>query len=179
MAAALLSLSLYAGAIRKFRRTKIRKKIPAIVDSGDFCWGRLAKNYFYWLDIGNVIGILKNIIAGWSSPVARRAHNPKVAGSNPAPATKNCGERLFFVYVIKSDTGRKYIGQTDNLEKRLRQHNEGRSFFTKRNKEWRLIFFEQYETRREAVVRERWLKSGAGRDYLKKILMTEPESSGL
>jgi hypothetical protein len=27
-------------------------------------------------------------IAGWSSPVARRAHNPKVAGSNPAPATK-------------------------------------------------------------------------------------------
>ena len=26
--------------------------------------------------------------AGWSSPVARRAHNPKVAGSNPAPATK-------------------------------------------------------------------------------------------
>ena len=28
------------------------------------------------------------IIAGWSSSVARRAHNPKVAGSNPAPATK-------------------------------------------------------------------------------------------
>src|SRR5665811_668985 len=28
------------------------------------------------------------IVAGWSSPVARRAHNPKVAGSNPAPATK-------------------------------------------------------------------------------------------
>jgi hypothetical protein len=28
------------------------------------------------------------IIAGWSSPVARRAHNPKVAGSNPVPATK-------------------------------------------------------------------------------------------
>ncbi|BCE05371.1 hypothetical protein RSC2_03380 [Bacillus paralicheniformis] len=29
------------------------------------------------------------IIAGWSSSVARRAHNPKVAGSNPAPATKS------------------------------------------------------------------------------------------
>jgi hypothetical protein len=31
--------------------------------------------------------------AGWSSPVARWAHNPKVAGSNPAPATKNCSSR--------------------------------------------------------------------------------------
>jgi hypothetical protein len=32
---------------------------------------------------------LNNIIAGWSSLVARRAHNPKVVGSNPAPAIKN------------------------------------------------------------------------------------------
>src|SRR6187549_2185889 len=32
-------------------------------------------------------GILGPLVAGWSSPVARRAHNPKVAGSNPAPAT--------------------------------------------------------------------------------------------
>ena len=31
----------------------------------------------------------KLYIAGWSSPVARRAHNPKVAGPNPAPATKS------------------------------------------------------------------------------------------
>ena len=30
----------------------------------------------------------RKYIAGWSSPVARRAHNPKVVGSNPAPATK-------------------------------------------------------------------------------------------
>ncbi len=33
------------------------------------------------------------IIAGWSSPVARRAHNPKVAGSNPVPATNVCACR--------------------------------------------------------------------------------------
>ncbi len=32
--------------------------------------------------------IMKNIVAGWSSLVARRAHNPKVVGSNPAPATR-------------------------------------------------------------------------------------------
>ena len=33
-------------------------------------------------------GRLSPLVAGWSSQVARRAHNPKVAGSNPAPATK-------------------------------------------------------------------------------------------
>ena len=32
--------------------------------------------------------MLKDVDAGWSSLVARRAHNPKVVGSNPAPATK-------------------------------------------------------------------------------------------
>jgi hypothetical protein len=32
------------------------------------------------------------MIAGWSSPVARRAHNPKVTGSNPVPATKKIKE---------------------------------------------------------------------------------------
>ena len=37
-------------------------------------------------------------IAGWSSLVARRAHNPKVVGSNPAPATIRIIERLFFFY---------------------------------------------------------------------------------
>ena len=36
-----------------------------------------------------------NVDAGWSSPVARRAHNPKVAGSNPAPATKKSSWPVF------------------------------------------------------------------------------------
>ncbi len=34
--------------------------------------------------------------AGWRSLVSRRAHNPKVAGSNPAPATKNLTQAIFF-----------------------------------------------------------------------------------
>ena len=35
-----------------------------------------------------------SLVAGWSSQVARRAHNPKVVGSNPAPATNIISERL-------------------------------------------------------------------------------------
>jgi hypothetical protein len=38
-----------------------------------------------------VLGVLFDFGAGWSSPVARWAHNPKVAGSNPAPATNLSG----------------------------------------------------------------------------------------
>jgi hypothetical protein len=39
------------------------------------------------LDIADIVAYYATLIAGWSSPVARRAHNPKVVGSNPAPAT--------------------------------------------------------------------------------------------
>ena len=39
------------------------------------------------LDIADLVDYHAFLIAGWSSPVARRAHNPKVVGSNPAPAT--------------------------------------------------------------------------------------------
>ncbi len=57
------------------------------------CTGR--QTTLHTLSENGTVGIYKhrilnliNIIAGWSSPVARRAHNPKVAGSNPVPATK-------------------------------------------------------------------------------------------
>ena len=51
------------------------------------CESLLSKGYFfnYSLDIGRD----ERIDAGWSSPVARQAHNLKVVGSNPTPATKN------------------------------------------------------------------------------------------
>jgi hypothetical protein len=38
---------------------------------------------------GHVVIVIIFIVAGWSSPVARRAHNPKVAGSNPVPAIRS------------------------------------------------------------------------------------------
>jgi hypothetical protein len=63
--------------------------------------------------------------AGWSSPVARQAHNLKVAGSNPAPATNfNPASAGFFmpdakifyqVYVLRNPAGRFYIGLSSPL----------------------------------------------------------------
>jgi len=86
---------------------------------------------------------------------------------------------MFSVYVIKSESSNKiYIGQTSNLEKRLIQHNDLKNNFskyTKRNKgPWKLIYKEEFETRSEAIKRERFLKSGKGRDYIKQFIVKIP-----
>ncbi|MBK7093446.1 MAG: GIY-YIG nuclease family protein, partial [bacterium] len=62
-----------------------------------------------------------------------------------------------------------YVGQTADLPKRLEQHNSGLSLWTKRRTNWSVIFFEIFATRREALTREKWLKSGVGRDFLKNV----------
>jgi putative endonuclease len=74
------------------------------------------------------------------------------------------------VYVIVDSMGRRYVGQTDNLEKRLATHNAGMSKWTSRGKDWRIVHTEEFSTRREALVRERWLKSGIGREFLEEKL---------
>ena len=82
---------------------------------------------------------------------------------------------VFYVYVIRSQpTGRIYVGHTSNLPKRLAEHNDPEnhsSRFTKRFPgPWILVYKEILSTRSEAFRRERWLKSGKGRQYLKSIL---------
>ncbi len=81
----------------------------------------------------------------------------------------------YYVYVLRSEsTGKTYIGQTDNLEKRVVQHNDPDntlSLYTKRNKgSWRLIYHEICKTRSEAMKREKLLKTGVGREHIKKAL---------
>ena len=79
--------------------------------------------------------------------------------------------KLYYVYVIESKEGLIYKGMTDNLEKRLVEHNNKElSFWTKRGTEWKLIYKEEFDNKTEALKREKWLKTGVGREYLKKIL---------
>ena len=78
---------------------------------------------------------------------------------------------MFEVYVLKSDTdGIRYIGSGRNAMERLRRHNQGDYRFTKGHMPWSLIYKEKYNTRSEAVRRERFLKSGQGRKLLDEIL---------
>jgi putative endonuclease len=74
----------------------------------------------------------------------------------------------YFVYILKSEsTGTSYIGHTSNLEKRLIEHNNGKSISTRKKRPWKLIYQEEYQTRSEAVQRERYFKSVQGRLELK------------
>jgi predicted GIY-YIG superfamily endonuclease len=71
---------------------------------------------------------------------------------------------VFWVYGIKSKiSGRIYIGQTRNLERRLKQHNCGGVLSTRNDYPWSLVAFKGYETRREARWLEFQLKKSRGR----------------
>ncbi len=75
----------------------------------------------------------------------------------------------FFVYIIKSKEGLRYTGMTEDLELRLKLHNDkSLSFWTKRGADWELVYKEEFENKTEALKRERWLKTGVGREFLKK-----------
>ena len=79
--------------------------------------------------------------AGWSSLVARQAHNLKAAGSNPAPATKFFRPAVpYRVYVIRNPRGRFYIGFSENIDIRVQQHNAGMSRSTRGRGPWRIVW---------------------------------------
>ena len=75
-----------------------------------------------------------------------------------------------FVYVIISKEGYQYIGSTTDIEKRMYQHKNHLAGWTKRGTEWRLVYKEEFKTYSEARKREIWMKTGVGREYLKKLL---------
>ncbi len=78
---------------------------------------------------------------------------------------------MYFVYILKSEIdSRLYKGFTNNLERRIKEHNIGKHKSTKPYRPWVLVHYEKVETREEAREREKYFKSGIGRDYLKKIL---------
>ena len=78
----------------------------------------------------------------------------------------------FEVYVLKSEKdGIRYVGSGEDAQERLRRHNKGDYVFTKGHRPWRLVYKEgDYSSRSEAVRREKFLKSGKGREFLDKIL---------
>ena len=71
-------------------------------------------------------------------------------------------------------TGRRYIGYTSDIDRRLREHNDkkaGKKRFTRKQPgPWSLVYQEEFSTRKEAMHREKFLKSGQGREWLSKKL---------
>ncbi|MCH7772277.1 MAG: GIY-YIG nuclease family protein [Bacteroidetes bacterium] len=77
---------------------------------------------------------------------------------------------MYTVYAIKSKTRNYiYVGLTSNLNERLHRHNSGYEKTTRVYAPFNLIFFENFLSRVEARAKEKYLKSGVGKEFLKKI----------
>ncbi len=75
---------------------------------------------------------------------------------------------MFTIYALKSEKdGRIYVGFSQGIKRRIREHNIGKVFSTKGYKPWRLVYTEAVGTRFEARKREKYLKSGVGKEFLK------------
>ena len=77
----------------------------------------------------------------------------------------------YFVYILKSLCANKtYVGITNNLERRLKEHNSGKSKFTKTYVPWEIIYNEKLSSRAIARNREKYFKSTAGRKRIKELI---------
>ncbi len=87
-------------------------------------------------------------------------------------------EIVFYVYVLLLKNGKRYTGQTNNLERRLSEHQNGRSPYTRMFKMDKLLYSQQFPTRSEAVMYERYLKTTAGRKWLDQYLAEQSAFGG-
>jgi len=86
---------------------------------------------------------------------------------------------LFTVYILFSSLHNKiYIGYTSNLILRFKSHNEFGKDWTAKFRPWVVIYCEYYESKKVAMRREKQLKGGQGRNWIRKKIQSEFISSG-
>ena len=78
----------------------------------------------------------------------------------------------YFVYLIGNYKNSKlvtYVGYTNNLKNRIKLHNEGKGAKFTRGKIWKLLYYEKYQTKKEAILRECYIKKNRNfRNLIKK-----------
>ncbi len=77
---------------------------------------------------------------------------------------------MWYVYVIKSKIDEWYTGSTKDLQKRILKHNSGKNKSTKHGVPWKLIYYEGSLNKKDARAREKYLKSGMGKRFIKNRL---------
>ena len=84
---------------------------------------------------------------------------------------------MFYVYIIRGKGNKHYIGYTDNLQRRIEEHNRGKTKSNKSFAPFELIYHENYATEIEAINRERKIKSYKGGIAFKKLINKTLSSS--
>jgi putative endonuclease len=78
---------------------------------------------------------------------------------------------MYYVYVIQSKKDKQfYTGFTRDLENRIREHNEGRVSSTRERGPFELVYYEACLNEQDGLAREKYLKSGMGKRYLRNRL---------
>jgi putative endonuclease len=73
-----------------------------------------------------------------------------------------------FIYLKVNE--KTYVGLTNNIQRRLYEHNSGKSKYSKAYIPWELIYSEKLPTRKDARVREKYLKSTSGRRFIRTLM---------
>ncbi|MGB0881040.1 MAG: GIY-YIG nuclease family protein [Polaribacter sp.] len=77
----------------------------------------------------------------------------------------------YFVYIIFSEKiDRFYVGFTSDIPSRIEKHNQKHKGFTGRSNDWTLMYFEEFNTKKEALLRERKIKSWKSRKKIEQLI---------
>ncbi|NQV13318.1 MAG: GIY-YIG nuclease family protein [Parcubacteria group bacterium] len=76
--------------------------------------------------------------------------------------------KFYYTYVLSSKDGRLYVGYSENIRKRVAEHQRGLVRSTKSYRPWQLVYYEACLEKEDAIKREKQFKTGFGRAYLKR-----------
>lgn len=86
---------------------------------------------------------------------------------------------MYYVYILLSTKSKDlYKGSTDDLRKRIIDHNSGKVRSTKNGRPWSLIYYEGFLNKTDSLIEEEFLKSGKGRERIKYLLKNTLSSEG-
>lgn len=78
---------------------------------------------------------------------------------------------MWYVYILRSRKDDNwYVGMTNDLKRRLNLHNDGKVFATRMRYPFSLAYYEAHHNQNDAAARERFLKTGWGKNWIKKVL---------
>jgi putative endonuclease len=95
------------------------------------------------------------------------ARGPSKAGRLVGLGPKNY---MYYVYIIHSQKSNKlYKGSTADLKQRIKEHNSEKVKSTKSGVPWTLLYYEAFTNKTDALIEERFLKSGKGKERIKYL----------
>ena len=127
--------------------------------------------------------LLKHFSTGWNSKIIGdlsewlKEHAWKVCIRETVsrvriPQSPQMENEIFYVYILQSIKDFSfYIGQCDDLDKRMSKHSDSMSKYTKSKLPLRLIYFENFSTRKAAIQREKEIKLKKSRKYIESLIL--------